>query len=223
MGQDVFPNTLNTWIGQRLRAGDPGRRDINHHIMGVYSLPLQVYCKGMRGAAPGEPEDMVAGFFADRLARPGFLNDWHASGLRLRRWLMNAFCLFVMEQRRRNQRDAAEALPNVEAAGMEPSVERQMDQAFTKSVIQEALDLTRRECASEGMDAHWTAFFLHYYADEGYEAIGVKLGVDAARSAVMARTATRKFRRALREVLSRDGATEEELDREIASLLEIAS
>lgn len=223
MGQDIFPTTLNTWIGERLRAGDPGRLDINHHIMSVYTLPLQVYCKGMKGAAPGEADDLVAGFFADRLSRSGFLDDWHISGLRLRRWLMNAFCLYVMEQRRRLRRNRSEPLSEIEPVSDVPDMARQMDQAFARSMIREALERTYQECVVEGMDRHWVAFFRHYYADEGYEPIGRELSVDAARAAVMARTVVRKFRRTLREILSRDGATEEDMDREIENLLEISS
>ena len=87
MKQDAFPQTLRTWIGARLVDGHAGRADVNRHLMTVYLRPLKIYFMGTSERWLGEPDDVVSGFFADRLARENFLDDWIASGVSLRRWL----------------------------------------------------------------------------------------------------------------------------------------
>ena len=53
-----------------------------------------------------------------------------------------------------------------------------------------------------------------------FSKIAGEFAVDAARAAVMARTARRKFHAALVDVLTRDGVAREDVDREIQWLLE---
>src|SRR5882672_12709738 len=95
--KDVFPRTLGTWIGRKLQEGKAGRAEVNRHLMSVYAWPLQVYFRGSSDRWLGEPEDIVQGFFADRLDREEFLPGCQESGLRLRRWLMNGFCFYLKE------------------------------------------------------------------------------------------------------------------------------
>ena len=67
--RDVFPVTQRTWLGRALVRGHEGLSEANHHIMDVYAQPLKVYYLGSSFRTLGEPDDVVQGFFADRLAR----------------------------------------------------------------------------------------------------------------------------------------------------------
>ena len=71
MRTDVFPETIQTWIGEQQGRGSEGRAAINHHVMSVYAWPLTVYFQGCSDRWLGEPDEVIQGFFANRLAREG--------------------------------------------------------------------------------------------------------------------------------------------------------
>lgn len=219
---DRFPLTRQTWIDARLDLGDEGRAEINHHVMEVYSLPLQIYFQGTGDRRHAEVEDVIHGFFADRLARPDFFRDWQASGLRLRRWLMNAFAFYLKELRKKRQRrNREEELDVIHTGGETDDIDVRLDRAFARSLVQRALERTESLCTRQGLDRHWGLFLAHYYDDRPYREICTEFEVTSVRAATMVRTVTGKFRRQLREILSRDGATEDELNRELEQLLEL--
>ena len=221
MSRDIFPSTYQSWIGRKLAEGPDARAELNRHIMDVYARPLEIYFRGHTDRWLGEPKEVVAGFFADRLAREDFLDDWHRSGLRLRRWLMNAFSFYLAELRRSRRRSrTAGAIPD-DHAGPSGNPYAAIDQAFAESITHEALDIAQQQCAEQGLEPHWGVFLRHYYYGQTYDRAGADFGVTAARAAVMSRTAARRFRSALRELLGRDGVNPEELDDEIRSLLEV--
>jgi hypothetical protein len=218
---DVFPATQLSWIADRLGQGERGRGEVNTHIMNVYRWPLHVYFLGTRDRWLGEPDEVINGFFADRLPRANFLADWRASGLRLRHWLINAFCFYLRELRRARARHAPP--PEGAARGDEPVVfsgdSRAVDHAYVASLVRRALDLAEQHCRSAGLDAHWSVFTLHFCHERSYDQFVADLGIDAARAVVMARTAKNKFQNALRELIARDSITGD-IDQEIRSLLE---
>jgi len=225
MKKDVFPRTLNTWIDLKLRAGESGRAELNHYIMLVYADPLRVYCLGSSARELGEAEDLVQGFFADRLGRAAYFDGWRESGLRLRRWLMNGFGFYLKElrreRRRQNQSHPLEEAEEPSDGGSSQAVESEMDRAFAVSVVRQALEETRKACESKGQSKHWNIFYRHYYEGRAYAELTPELGLAPAQAAEMARTAAVKFKGALRDILASDGALESEIDAEIDSLLAI--
>ncbi len=100
---------------------------------------------------------------------------------------------------------------------------REMDRAFIVSVVRQALRDTQRICSEKGLDDHMQIFVRHYYDGQPYQSIASDFGVAPPRAAVMARSAARNFKAALRDLLSCDGAESGEIDGEIESLLETAS
>lgn len=217
---DVFPSTQRTWLDAALGPGGEGRRDVNRHIMTVYARPLRVYFLGTAARWLGEPDEVVAGFFADRLSRGNFLDDWQRSGLRLRRWLMNAFSFYLSELQRGRRRDrkTAGVLPDAAASRVAP--ERTVDRAFGESVVAEALREAQAACLRNGLSDHWGIFIRHAYDGVSYERVAPEFGLRPERAAVMARTAARHFRKSLRELLRTDGAPEGDMDDEIRALME---
>jgi DNA-directed RNA polymerase specialized sigma24 family protein len=221
MRPNAFPTTLHTWISRRLVVGGEGRAEVNRHVMSVYAWPLAVYFRGTRDRWLGEAEDIVQGFFADRLAREHFFVDWLQSGLPLRRWLMNAFCFYLNEVKRKRKRDRVDAQPSDEHVDTGAKPEDVLDRAFVVSVIRRALQQTHERCAAQGLEQHWRIFIRHHYQSAGYQQIAEEFGVDVPRAAVMARTAARKFRDVVRDLLMRDGAPPDHVDGEIQTLLEV--
>lgn len=220
MKEDVFPATLNTWIRDQLVAGDLGRSEVNRHIMSVYFFPLRTYFLGTSERWLGEPEEIIQGFFADRLAREGFFTEWERSGKRLRRWLITAFNFYLKEVRRRKWRDGRAGPVTEEPVSFKGDPEREVDRAFVVSVVQQAIDRATEMCKRENLDQHWDIFERHYCRGVSYNEIADDLKIDAARAAVMARTAGRKFKTALRDLLEKDAANAD-VDSEIMALLEI--
>ncbi len=222
VSRDVFPTTMHTWIDAQLANGPDGRLMINRHVMDVYAWPLAVYFQGSRDRWLGEPDEIVQGFFADRLARPEFFGGWRTSGMKLRRWLMNAFCFYLSELRRRQKRDRLVEEPEYAIDSEDDGAHAAMDRAFVVAIVHQAMHMARQSCDQAGLGEHWRVFVLHHHAGQSYQSISDDLQVAPARAAVMARTASRKFKDAIRELLTRDGASPTSVDDEIRELLEIS-
>ena len=219
---DHFPSTHYTWIGRRLGEGSPGRLELNRHVMKMYAEPLQYYFMKTSVRWLGEPEEIVAEFFKDRLARDRFFDSWQESGKPLRYWLINALNFFLKEEYRRRQRGPRMQEVADEALLIDdgPAVEQLIDQAFKVALVRGAVESACEMCTEAGLSRHWEVFVEHYYHGRPYREIQDRQGIDAARAAVMARTARRRFVAALREQLERDGVAPENIDKEIELLLE---
>ncbi|MHC4414143.1 MAG: sigma-70 RNA polymerase sigma factor region 4 domain-containing protein [Planctomycetota bacterium] len=223
-GRDVFPTTQITLIGRLLGGGPAGRVEAGRHIMTVYDRPLRVYLTGSSFRTLGDPSEIVEGFFAHRLGREGFLEDWLQSGRRLRYWLIRAFKNYLQEQirlakRRRRAPDRAryDTAPD-EADANDPETLFHREAAL--AIIREAYRLTERDCRSVALDDHWRAFVSHHLDGRDYRTLGAELDVAPGRAKVMARTAANRFRARLREMITWSGAQDQEIDLEIQALVE---
>jgi len=216
-----FPQTARTWIEDHLVRGDAGQAEVNHHLMSVYAGPLRAYLACTPYRSLGEADDLVEGFFADRLGRPRFLADWHRSEKRLRHWLMNAFVFYLKETargagRQERLRNLSDELPdNSQAPG------EALDRAFATALVREAMEQARQSCESRGLADHFEIFREHHWNDVAFAELGTSRGISPERARVMSRTARDAFRRALRTLLLRDGGQGGDIDREIDSLLEV--
>lgn len=220
MKKDIFPDTLKTWIERKLLEGDAGRGAVNCHVMEIYSVPLGVYCRGIPARDLGDPEDLVRGFFSDRLDREDFFENWQSSDLRLRRWLMNAFAFYLKEQRRKKIRDQRLQPLEIDPLGSTEETDKAIDKAFAISIVRKALADARDVCAAKGLHQHWEIFYRHYYEGLNYKDFIDEYGVTSLRAAEMARSAASRFRRSLRLTIASDGARESEIDDEIESFLD---
>lgn len=217
---DVFPTTA-AWLPSRVNQGPEGVGQANSHIMAIYAHPLKVYFLGCTLRWVGEPEDVINGFFADRLPKPDFLPRWLASGRPLRYWLITGFKHFLMESARRVQRDRQMGTLDAEGS-FEASTDdtRGFNREVALSIVREATRRAEQACNENGLDQHWKVFVAHHVHSKPYEQLGPELGLDRARCAVMARTAANRFKAELRALVAWDGANDEQVDREIRSLLE---
>ncbi len=222
--RDVFPPTMETWITDRLAEGPEGRPALNEHLMRVYAEPLKVYFRGSSFRWLGEPDDIVNGFFANRLARDEFMHGWQGAGGRLRRWLMNALIFYLREQYReqRKQRERNGGGEPEHAAptdAVDDIPERDIDRAWARAVVQQAWRRAAEACRRADQEQHWRLFVRHHLEGQPYRDIAADFDVEPAQAAVMVRTATRKFKAALRDCIAIDGAQEHEIDAEIRGLM----
>jgi len=88
-----FPTTQATWIDEQIKGGDAGIARANEHLMPRYATPLRAYVLGSSLRTLDDADALVNGFFATRLALREYLEHWRASGLPLRRWLVNGLLL----------------------------------------------------------------------------------------------------------------------------------
>lgn len=220
--KDAFPATRMTWIRDRLDSGEEGRQDVTSHLMEVYAEPLRIYLLGSSFRSAGEPEELINGFFANRLARREYMEGWRSSDKRLRRWLINGLIFYIKEEYRRQKRRGASLSDEVEAGLEDPSDQyRAFEQAWAASVVRRAMSMASVRCSQEGLGAHWDIFVRHHIQQQPYAVCCQEHGVNAARAAVMSRTAATRFRDAVRELVSMDGADEKSIDQEIAGLRDL--
>ncbi len=216
--KDVFPVTVRTWLGEQLGRGREGRDAANRHVMEVYLEPLVVYCRGHSLRRLGDPDDLVRGFLADRLGRDDYLMRWKKGEGPLRYWLMRSLTNYLHEQARQASRNARVALqPDFPTQGQEDGSE--FDRACARSLISTALARACVQCDAEGLSGHWDAFVRHHLRGESYASIGETISRTPSQVAVMARTASHRFRDALRSLVAWPAATEMQVSDEVRELI----
>jgi hypothetical protein len=218
---DLFPSTERTWIVDRIRQGE--RAELQHHLMSTYAGALAGYVSATGFRSLSDPGELVSGFFASRLSQDGWLPAWLESGMRLRRWLMNGLLLYCHERLAERSRDGRTTLlpgDALDVAGSTEDAVRTFERVWARGVIEQATLRARQLCDDGGQGRHWELFLRHHVGQRPYAELAPEFGVTEQQAAGMVRTASIKLRRALLEVLVRDGAEERDLDAEIAALLD---
>jgi DNA-directed RNA polymerase specialized sigma24 family protein len=219
--RDVFPATRHTWIEERLSGGEGGLADVRRHVMDVYRWPLTVYVRGSSFKTLGDPEELVVGFFASRLARDHYLHDWLNSGRPLRKWLMTGLRHFLFETAKSESRERSLGV-RLDAKDIADSDEeasnRNYDRAVARTLVSEVVRQTEIELIADGLELHWRVFHLHVLLDQPYSTIQESLGLPPARLSALCRTATRRFRTLLAHLAAWPGASEEEIQEELEKL-----
>lgn len=220
--RDSFPATQRGWLVAQLAQGGAGMSRINAYIMETYTEPLGNYVAGSSFRSLGTPKDLVSGFFASRLAQPGYFDKWIESGLPLRRWLINGFLFFLQEEARRRKSERVDTLSDessAEPAARSTSADDEFDRIWAASMVRSAAGAARERCVQEGFEPHWEMFEKHFVGGMSYAEIAESFAVSGGQAASMVRTASIRFRQAVVDLLLKDGATEDELDEEIARLM----
>ena len=122
MPVDHFPSTHATWIEAQLTIAEGTGADartaldaLRLHLMDRYRQALVAYVRGSSLRRLGDAEELVNGFFADRACERRFLLEWRASGMPLRRWMMNGVGFYgkgiVRDRARAKAREGARGGP----------------------------------------------------------------------------------------------------------------
>lgn len=212
---DLFDPTPRTAMAELLDSHRRG--EVVEFLMKSYYAPLAAYLSATSFRTLGEPRDVIAGFFASRLSREEWLEAWKASGLRLRRWLVNGLLFYCREELRRQRRDqvAEPAEDSIPA-----SVDHEFERAYAQFTVRQSFEAARVQCESEGFLRHWELFVRHHVDGRTYDQLAAESGLTIGQVNGMVRTAGLRFRKAISERLLRDGADPGDLDHEIGLLLE---
>ena len=241
-----FPTTETTWIDARLSEGAAGRAALDAHVMTRYAAPLRAYVLASTLRTLDDADALVNGFFVTRLGREGYLASWRASGLALRRWLVNGLLLHARERQRELWKDArdgaAGAAPRAGGgcgncgcgsvcqgmgaadaeAALEPAAFEEFERAWARAMLSDACDVAQQELVAEGDGDAWEVFRRHNLDGLEYADIALQLRIAPAEARTRSRRAAYRFERALRRLLADEGVSTDDLDDEIAWLLEVS-
>ena len=237
MPVDHFPSTHATWIDAQLTIAEGGAPEatsalnaLRRHLMERYREALVAYVRGGSLRRLGDAEELVAGFFADRAAEPSFLAGWRASGMPLRRWMMNGINFYgrgmIRDRARAKARDGAAELAEraggdlsraLREAGVDQrDAERAFEQAWALAVLNDAHARAHAELASKDRLDDYDIFRRRVIEGEGYETIAPSVGRSAQQCAGATRLVTQALQRALLEALRAEGVRESDLEAEAA-------
>jgi len=176
-----------------------------------YAEPLAVYAAGSSLRQIAEPNELVHGFFVQSLARPDFLNRYQASGMRLRRWLMNGLLLHargIVRDRSRQQR--REGLPLDTASHLaegDATAEAAYNRAWALALLSEACTSIEAALVAEGRDRAWTVFRRHALDGRSYLDLEAELGLGRQQMADLVRSVTKRLRVRVLELLEDEGGS----------------
>ncbi|MBI1304934.1 MAG: hypothetical protein GC172_14290 [Phycisphaera sp.] len=189
--------------------------------MARYAEPLRVFVRGSSLARLGEPEEIVNGFFAARLSDARFLEGWAASGMRLRRWLMNAILFYGQGLARDRARaeargGAVEPRELDRREGDGATAEAGFERAWALAVVREATARAEAALEAAGRAVDFEIFRRHAIDGQPYAVFAREVGRSEQQCAGATRLVAQRVRAALADVLREEGVAERELDAEIA-------
>jgi hypothetical protein len=174
-----------------------------------YAEPLAVYAAGSSLRQISEPNELVHGFFVQSLTRPDFFNRYQASGMRLRRWLMNGLLLHarsMVRDRSRQQRREGLALDTAShLAKDDPTAEAAYNRAWALALLSEACTSIEAALVAEGRDRAWTVFRRHALDGRTYLELEAELGLGRQQMADLVRGVTKRLRVRVLELLEDEG------------------
>ena len=251
MPVDHFPSTHATWIdaqltiaeraGAHTEDGQSARRALQQHLMQRYHEPLRAYVRGSSMRQLGDADELVGGFFADRVGAHGFLTDWRNSRMPLRRWLMNGISFYgrgVIRDRARDRLRQFDSGGSAELAAAgdgsatragntddrlvdEHNAVRAFDEAWALEILNTAHELVHADLAARGKLDEYDVFRRHVIDGVEYAVIGTNLGLTRQQCANMVRRVSDRIREALREVVRGEGVVTEDVERTVREVEEL--
>lgn len=221
---DAFPTTHLTRMLEdaRLRLPDAEVR-LRSAIMERYAEPLAIYARGSALREIAEPEELVHGFFAHALTDPEFFTRYQASGMRMRRWLMNGLLLHARsvtrDRMRLSRREGAPLETAADRARREATAEDAYQRAWALALLSEACASVEAALIAEGRDRAWTVFRRHALDGRSYVELEAELGLGRQQMADLVRSVTRRLRARMLELLESEGSDAAEDLREVIRLV----
>ena len=232
---EPFPSTHTTWMHEQLDGDEDRRRAVRSVVMARYFEPLRIYVKGSSYRTLGESAELVSAFFVSRFARDDYLDAWRASGMTLRRWLINGLILSMREEARRRRRAAARGLMGSGQAGApslndgneltdalerleapEPDAEAAFERSWALSVLREACEEVETVCNADGESDKWLVFRRHFLDGVPYTLLVDESGLEPSAAAAAARVVANRVRAVIRRLIARDGVHPEDVDAEFS-------
>lgn len=230
---DHFPSTHETWIVDQLRVVDGGSpaevaeaaRQLRTHIMVRYREPLLAYAMASSFRSLSTPEDLVHGFFAERLQDVEYLRSWSGTGVRLRRWLCNGLLLHmfkVAKQRRREAREVDAASDALRQQPLrEPAADQAFDRAWARGVVERAVQATQQSMHAESRGDVWRLFARHAIDGLSQADAAREAGLSEGEAKARLRLAVRRFRDAVAAELIVEGVPLAEVQTEAEAIVSV--
>ena len=221
-----FPTTQQTWLRECLaestasEARSRGLRDAREHVMRRYYEPLAAYLGATSYRDIDAPSARVAAFFVDRFGDDTYLQAWKASGLPLRRWLVNGLLFWLRTAVRRRRREerrlgGAHELSLVEHhAGPDAVFERE----WARSIVGDACEVVAQVLQREGESQRWVLFCRHVLDGLSYGEVATAHGCDERDVRNACRLVRSRLEEALLELLRDEGVSEARLESEVARI-----
>jgi RNA polymerase sigma-70 factor (ECF subfamily) len=228
----AFPLTSWSLIGNAVAGGDTRGREAVGALIRRYLPALRARLVIDRGIPEDRAEDLLQGFFADRILERRLLSHADRAQGRFRTFILTALDNYVADVRRRDYakaRTPASTPQDINAVSELPgdgASSAAFDRAWGRQVVANAIEIMRRECREKGRNDLWGVFDARILgpALDGsdpmpYEALVAQFGLkspDHASNVLM--TGKRMFARALCAVIGEYADDDADLREELAEL-----
>ena len=220
-----FPTTQATWLIEHARGDEPALAAVAARIIERYAQPLEAYAQGSSLREIAEPRELVHAFLIAKFATPAtcraYLEAWNASGLTLRRWMMNGLLLHVRGIVRDAQRSREKPLDASIAslASAQPDPAAAFERAWAKAILAEACAQVEQALVAEGRDRAWRVFRLHALDGVAYRDLEAEFALSRQQMADLVRGVTARLRARIRELLDEEGRFGDDAIDEVVRLL----
>jgi hypothetical protein len=220
-----FPTTHATWFIEHARGDESALAAVAARVIERYAQPLEAYAQGSSLREIGEPRELVHGFLIAKFGSPAacraYLEAWNASGLTLRRWMMNGLLLHVRGIVRDAQRSREKPLDATIAsiASEQPDPAAAFERAWARAILAEACAQVEQVLVAEGRDRAWRVFRLHALDGVPYRDLEAEFALSRQQMADLVRGVTARLRARIRELLDEEGRFGDEGIDEIVRLL----
>jgi len=186
--------------------------------------PLREYARIAALCAPGDETGFVAGF----LCGPAGIIDGDPSDaavLPLRKRVLGAFLAHATEARRAARGGASCGgcgCATTCSVGLDPHALERFEQEWGRALLSEAAATTREALVRESSGDAWSVFEQTALAGAGTAEVARGLGITAPAARALARQAGDRFDAAMRALVAGEGVPPDEVDDELAWLVEVA-
>ncbi len=232
-----FPTTRWSLVG-RAHADNPEvRRQALSELLRQYAPALRSYLIHRHRLPSDRAEDVLQAFLADRVLSQAILARADQSKGRFRNFVLTALQRFALNEARgaRAKKRSPQSAVSLDAEAAlpvaAPGTRDPFETTWAREVLSRAVARTREECLAAGRQDVWGIFDARVLAPamEGAEPLDYATLVERFKLASPTQasnllvTATRSFRKALREVIGEYEPDEKAVDEEIADLLRVLS
>jgi RNA polymerase sigma-70 factor (ECF subfamily) len=224
------------------RAGHGADGEASREALGIllmrYAPALRSYLRVVKRMSPGEAEEVVQAFIADRLIPGELIRQAEVDRGRFRTLLLTALNHFAVSRwraERLRQADGEAAAADAVANAASPAAE--VEATWARALVKQVIQSMRQECILTGRSDVWAVFEGRVLADvygtvdgnaasepASYEDLAARLGLKSpAQAANLLVTGKRMYARLLRTAVAEYERDEVDVDAEIADLRIILS
>ncbi len=226
-GHQHFPTTHATLIIEALRGNDSTLASLTTRIIERYAQPLEAYAQGSSLRDIAQPRELVHAFLVNKFGSPAstraYLASWNASGLTLRRWMMNGLLLhvrgLVRDAARSREKPLDSSILSLESSQPDPATA--FERAWAKAILSQVCDEVEQALIAEGRDRAWLVFRRHAIDGRAYGDLESEFALSRQQMADLVRGVTARLRSRVRELLDEEGRFGDEGIDDIVRLLSL--